>query len=1152
MLRNFFVLALLAGSPISLSAQEYRATLSGRVTDPSGSAVPGAAIVATKADTNSRFQTVTGSDGFYTLPQLAPGGYSLTASAKGFKSYVQSGITLGTDQRVSQDVQLTLGDSTQSITVEADASLLEQASASTGQVLTTREVESLPVNGRSAMTLAYLGFGVISNEARDQERPFENAGLSNQALGGAAGGANEMLMDGVPNTGTTGQSGLRVAYSPPMDAVSEVRVEAFNVDAAYGRSGGGTIEITTKGGTNDFHGTLYEFNQNSFLNATPFFTNAAGGKKTVGAQNSYGGTFGGPIWIPKVYNGRNKLFFFFAYEGWKDRAPSPTFSTVPTTAERNGDFSALLKLGNQYQLYDPNTAKTSGTVISRTAFAGNIIPTSRLNPVALNYLKLLPAPNVAGAADGTNNFFAPLTTLQNYTSYTGRMDYNISDRNKLMGSTHESLWASDSAQHFGIASGETAYRSTWGATLDDVHTFTPTLVGDLRMGFSRYRPYYVQYNIGYDITSLGFPSYIAKNASVLQIPQINFSDGFTQIAGGHQTNQPLNSYQIFGSLNKIMGKHSLKVGGEARRYQFSQVNWTAAAGSYTFDSTWVKNYSNTTGTPTGSGMAAFLLGLPSSGSYTFNAFSTQDSYYYAGFLNDDWHIKPNVTINLGLRWEHSSPSVERYNRQSNGFDPNATNQVSAAALAAYNAAYAKYPDPKLPAGAFKPVGGLFFASSSDRDSYNTPQSFAPRFGISWSPAALHQKTVIRSGVGIFYYPYPVITQPQPGYTFANSYVATNDSFLTPAASLSNPFPNGLTLPPGNSQGVNTNLGQSVSFYNPNLLNEYSFRWDLDIQHQFGKDFLVEAGYTGNHSVHLATSQSLGALPAQYLSTSLTRDASQVALTNALAVTVANPFANLLPGTSLNGSTISVANLLRAYPEFSGVTENYVNNGSSYFHQFAFRAEKRFSGGLQFLVNYQHSRLMEKTSYLNNNPGAFNLENRVSASDRPNRLAINESYDLPFGKGRRLLSKANWLVNGVLGGWQVSTIYTFQSGAPLSWGNVIYYGGDLHYNPRNVSHAFDTTRFNLVSSQQLSNNIRYFPTQFNNLRVDTTHNWDVAIGKTFPICERLRLIYRAEAFNLTNHAQFSAANLTPTSSAFGTVTAQSNLPRAIQMSLRLMF
>ena len=1144
MLRRITLIAAIAA--ISSFAQEFRATLTGRVNDPTGLAVPGASVDAVKADTNTRFHTVSGADGFYTLPLLPPGTYNLTTEAKGFKTYVQDGITLGTNQRVAQDVQLTIGDTTQSVVVTADAQLLESVTASTGQVISTREVENLPVNGRSPMALAYLGFGVISNEARDQERPFENAGLSNQAIGGAAGGANEMLLDGVPNIGTTGQSGLRVAYSPPIDSVSEVKVEAFNVDAAYGRSGGGTIEITTKGGTNQLHGSLFEFNQNSFLNATPFFTNASGGTKTVGRQNNYGVTVGGPVVLPKVYNGRNKLFFFFAWENWQDSGPNPVITTVPTAAERQGDFSALLALGPQYQLYDPATAKLVNGVVNRTAFAGNLIPSSRLSPVAQNYFKLIPAPNQAGSKDGTSNYFAALSTLQTYHSYNGRMDYNVSDRNKLTGSLHESLWQQDSNQVLGVASGETAYRSTWGASIDDVHTFTPTLIGDLRAGFSRYRPYYVQYNIGYDATTLGFPSYINGNATVPQIPQIAFSDAYNGIAGGHQTNQPLNSYQLLGTLSKTLGKHSLKAGAEGRRYQFSQVNWTAAAGSYSFDSTWVKQTSTGSGPQNGGSLAAFDLGLPTSGSYTFNAFSTQDSYYYAGFVNDDWHARPNLTVNLGLRWEYSSPSVERYNRQSNGFDLTAVNAVTKAA----EAAYAAKPIAQLPASAFLPTGGLTFSTPGNRNSYNTPKnSFAPRAGLSWTPGFLKQKTVIRAGAGIFYYPYPVVTQPQPGFTYTNSFVATNDSYVTPAATLSNPFPAGLQPAPGASAGINTSLGQSVSFYNQNLRNEYSFRWDLDVQHQFGKDMLLEVGYTGNHSVHLLTSESLGALPAQYLSTSPVRDAATI---NALGASVTNPFATLLPGSTLNGSTISVSNLLRPYPEFSGVTENYVNNGSSYFHQVAARFQKRFSAGLQFNVNWQHSRLMEKVSYLNNNPGAYNLENRVSASDRPNRLIVNETYDLPFGKGRRFLSNAHWLTDSLLGGWSVAGIYSFQSGAPLAWGNVIYLGGDLNYDPRNINHTFDTTRFVTASSAQLASNLRTFPTQFNNLRVDTTNNVDLNVGKAFSIFERAKLIYRVEAFNLLNHAQFSAPNLTPTASNFGVVTAQSNLPRALQMSLRLVF
>jgi hypothetical protein len=1141
-----------------LSAQEYRSTLTGHVTDPSGASVPNADVIAVKSDTGSRFETHTSQDGFYTLPQLPPGTYQLSVEAPGFKKYLQSGITVGTDQRIGQDVHLDLGSSQQSVVVQADASLLETQSASSGQLITTREVENLPVNGRSPMSLAYLGFGVVSNESRDQERPYENAGLSNQVMGGAAAGANEMLLDGVPNIGTTGQSGLRVAYSPPLDAVTEVKVETLNVDAGYGRSGGGTIELTTKGGGNDFHGAAYEYNQTSALAATPFFTNMAGGSKTRFVQNNYGGTFSGPVSIPKVYNGHDKLFFFFAYEAWKDRQPNPVFVTVPTEAERGGDFSALLKLGKQYQLYDPATAKLSGSTITRTPFANNIVPLNRLNPVALNYLKLLPLPNVPGNSDGTNNFYKGLTTADNYETYVGRLDYNLSDRNKLTGDVHQSLWQQNSGQYFGLASAETAYRATWGAMVDDVETFTPTLVGDFRLGFTRYRPYYVQQSLGYDPTQLGFPSYIATNATVLQLPQMNFADGFTQIGGGHETNQPLNSYQLIGSLTKVLGGHTLKFGGEARRYQFSQVNWTGSSGTYYFDSTWVKASSSATGNPTGSSLAAFLLGLPSNSTsngtsgYTFNAFSTQDSYYYAGFINDDWHARPNLTLNLGLRWEHSTPSVERYNRQSNGFDPTAPNAVTVPAEAAYAAVYAKN-DSKypllVPVSAFTPVGGLYFATPHNRNSYNTPMdSFAPRFGLSWSPGWLHN-TVIRAGTGIFYYPYPVVTQPQPGFTYTNPYVATNDNYLTPATTLSNPFPTGLVYPPGSSLGVNTSLGQSISFYNQNLLNEYSYRWDLDIQHEFAKNYLLEVGYTGNHSVHLATSQSLAALPAQYLSTLPYRDAATI---GALTANVTNPFTGLLPGTSLNSTTTSVSNLLRPFPEFSGITENYVNNGSSYFEQLSVSVRKRLSNGLQFLVNFQHSRLMEKVSYLNNNPGAFNLEKRVSSYDRPNRLVLDETYDLPFGRGRTFLSNANGWVDGILGGWRIGAIYTFQSGAPLGWGNYIYYGGALDYDARNVNHAFDTTQFNTISSQQLLDNLRTFPTQFNNLRTDITNNWDVNVSKTFSIYERLKLMYRAEAFNLANRAQFSSPGTTPTSGTFGQIRSQSNLPRTIQMSLRLFF
>ncbi|MBS1824348.1 MAG: carboxypeptidase regulatory-like domain-containing protein [Acidobacteria bacterium] len=1149
MLRSLALIAIFGGA---LSAQEFRSTLTGRITDPSAAGVPNATVVIIKMDTRARFQTVSGPEGFYTVPQLLPGAYQLTVEVPGFKQYVQSGIEIAANVRATQNVVLAIGSASETVTVTDDAPPLTMASASAGQSITTREVENLPINGRAPMDLAAMAYAVVNTGNRDQNRPYENSGFSNLGMGGAVAGANEVLLDGVPNLGTLGnattQNDRRAAFSPPVDSVSEVKVDVLNVDAAYGGSGGGTVQIITKGGTNGLHGSLSEFNQTSNLTATPFFTNASGGKKTVFRQNQWGITAGGPVMLPKLYDGKDKLFWFFTYEGHKNSEPAPTYTTVPTAAERKGDFSELLRLGTNYTIYDPATAVLSGSTVTRQAFPGNIVPQNRINPIATNYLNFIGMPNFAGKADGTNNYFAPLTTNNSYYSFSGRLDFNISNANKLTGGIRQSLWQQRSGDIFSnIAKGEAAYRSLWGANIDDVHTFSPTLIGNLRAGYNRYRAYYDQNSFGYDPTQLGFPSYVASNATRLLMPQFAFSDGFLVASPEtnlHYSDQPYNTYQVFGSLTKIKGTHTIKFGGELRVLDFSNFNWSGATGNYTFDNTWVKANSTAAGAPLGGSMAAFLLGQPSSGNLSINATAKSTAKYNVLFLQDDWHLRSDVTLNLGIRYEYIGPTTERWNRMSSGFDMAAINQATAAA----SAAYAKAPLAQLPASQFIPTGGLLFATDSHRTATEMPtRSFSPRFGLSWTPAALKGRTVFRTGAGIFDYLYGVLLPQQPGFSFTNTYVATNNSYLTPATTLSNPFPNGIQQPPGSSQGVNTFLGQSVTYLNPALERQYSLRWTFDIQHELTKATTIQVGYIGNHSVHLATNYNFGSLPSQYLSRSPLRDNATI---SALAAVVPNPMAGLLPGTSLNGSTTSVSNILRPFPTFTGVTMQDMTNGGSYFHQVALRFARRMTKGLLFNLNYTHSRLMERVSYLNN--GDFALEKRVSSYDRPNTFGASALYQLPFGRGKSFFSDANKVANLLCGDWAMSTMYTYHEGAPLSWGNLIYYGGDLNYNPRAVNRSFDTSRFNLISNQQLSQNYRTFPTLFNNLRLDGTNNINFSVTKDFAIREQMKLQFRTDSFNAFNRALFGGANLTATSAAFSTITNTTNSPRVIQFALVLKF
>jgi hypothetical protein len=1134
-----------------VNAQEFRSTLAGRVVDPTGAVVAGAKVAAIESATNSRYDTVTNSEGIYTFPLLLPGQYELTAEAKGFKGFSQKGIQVNANARVAQEIVLSVGSASESVTITADAAPLETLRASAGQSITAHELENLPLDGHTALDAEYLGFGVISQENRDANSPSGNAGFATITMGGAAQGANEILLDGVPDIGTQGTTGRRPALLPPPDSVAEVKTESFNMDASAGGAGGGTVEMITKGGTNQLHGALSEYNNDSALQATAFFVNSIGGTKPKSETNQWAAVVGGPVVLPKIYNGKNRLFFFFAYEGIHSGGPTAVFGTTPTAAERTGDFSHLLSLNNgtkNYTLYDPNTAVLSGSTITRTPFPGNIIPTNRLNPIASNFLNsYMPLPNRPGVYDDTNNYAANENAQNPYHFFSGRGDVNISDSNKLTLVGRESFYEQVNGALFNNIAylNNYLYRASWGGMVDDMETFSPTMVGDFRIGFTRYDPYYGQASAGYNPTQLGFPSYMASSSQHLMMPQFSFSDGYTGNTGGNYTNQPSNTYQFFNSYTKVKGSHIIKFGGSIQLQDFSNISWANSTGQFTFDTgTWVKQTSNASAPSLGGSMAQFLLGLPTSGTYALTSPSKADMYYSALFVQDDWHLRPNLTLNLGLRWEHATATTESYNRQTINFNPSAPNQVTQPA----EAAYAKNPLPQLPVSAFLPTGGLVFASPGQRSGSTPDNSFAPRVGVSWVPKALGNKTVIRSGFGIFYYNYGTVSPQQPGFSQSTTYVPTNNSYLTPATTLSNPFPSGIQQPVGNSLGINTYLGQSLTVNNPLLANQYGLRWNFDVQQQLTTNTVLEVAYIGNHAVHLTTSYAFDALPAKYLSTLPFRDTATI---NALGAIVANPFAGLIPGQNLNGTTTSVSNLLTPYPQFSGLTEANMNNGGSYFNQLALKLQKRLSSGLQIFLNFSHSRLMANTTYLNS--GSLALAKQVAADDRPNYLVIAGIYDLPVGRGKAYLANANRVVMFVLGNWQIGSEYTYFQGAPLSFGNDIYNGAPLNYNASDPNGAaFNIAAFNTNSSQQLASNYRTFPSLFNNLRIDSMNNINVNLTKSFVIHENLKIQFRAESYNLCNRPLFESPNMTVTASTFGHITSTTNSPRAIQIALRLTF
>lgn len=1126
-------------------SQQFRGTLTGTVSDNQGAVIPGVRITVNSLETGARSQTVSTGTGNFVVANLAPGFYRVEAEAPNFKRFVLERVQIRSNEQTDVEITLDIGQVVETVTVTSEAPVLTTTTASTGQVIEERQIANMPMNGRTPLMLAQLAFGVIPTSDPRFTRPFDNAGPAGFSMGGAPGQTNELLLDGSPDT----TRNRRVAYNPPVDTVQEVKVESFQADAAYGNTGGGTVNVVTRGGTNEFHGNAYNFNQVSRLAATDFFVNRTGGKKGQLVYNQWGVNAGGPIWLPKLIDGRNRVFWYFAYEGIKDSFPEPFLISVPTEAMRRGDFSQLLSVGANYQLYDPFSGVAEGNRVRRQPIPGNILPQSRLSPIARNTLNYFPLPNQPGEADGRNNYQVNTSRGDDFYSTMGRLDFNVSDKHKLFWNFRHNFRTEFRGFAFGrdnISNGNFLRRVNWGSTLDDVYTLTPTLIMNTRLNWTRFTEGSLRPSLGFDMTSLGFPGSLAAQSSQAVFPRFQFDD-FRSLGDTGSLPFPFDNFQIFNTFTKISGGHTWKFGADLRLLREHVGSFGNASGWYRFRTNWTRGpLDSSPASPFAQDMAGFLLGLPVEGGFDVAAYSSPQAGYASFFVQDDWRVTQTLTLNLGLRYERELATTERYNRQLVGFDATTANRVTQAA----RAAYAQSPIPELPVSAFNPVGGPIYASSGNRSTTTTQNLFSPRFGFAWKPDVWGGKNVIRGGFGIFYFTEGLQPAIQPGFFQTTPFVATLDNFLTPRDTLDAPFRDGVLRPAGAADGINTFLGQAITFYNPRFRNPYSLRWNFSIQREILPNTVFEIGYMGNHAVRLSGARDLNFIPREFLSTSPDRDQPTI---DRLTANVRNPFQGLLPGTGLNGSAIRVEQLLRPFPHFNdnaGVRQNTDNFGSSYFHMMQMRLERRFAQGFSFMGNYMWSKLIEKRSFLNNQD--FAPEKRVASEDRPHRVVINGIWELPFGRGRAYGSNVNRAANLLIGGWTLSGIYTFNSGEPMTWGNVIYFGGDLNWNARNVDQVFDITRFNRNNQQQLDRNIRTFPSRFSQYRNDISNNWDVSVIKDFLITERVRLQYRSEFFNMMNRPAFGNPQLAPTNTAFGRITTQRNLPRTIQMALKLIW
>ncbi|HKA01836.1 MAG TPA: hypothetical protein VKE70_35240, partial [Candidatus Solibacter sp.] len=782
---------------------------------------------------------------------------------------------------------------------------------------------------------------------------------------------------------------------------------------------------------------------------------------------------------------------------------------------------------------------------------------------AQKILSYYPPPEQSGTANGTNNLDRTnWPSRVKYHSDVYKFDQNISDRNRLMFRMVSNRNDNNSVDFFGYDNpsvGAHFWQTSLGFAAAENYSFGPRLVMDVRLSYSSFVRAQGPNDAGkgFNLTTVGFPQYLQNAIPPAQqeFPRISIA-GFTNFGGRAPLYKNTETRSLGVTFYRIAGSHQVKFGGEFRfdpenragvspTDTSTSLNFTASS-AYT-----VGPLSNAAAAPIGQALAGFLYGI-TTGSITVPSttdFAESDKVF-AGFVQDDWKATRKLNVNFGLRYEYQTALTERYNRSVRGFDPTAA--LPFAAQAAAN--YAKNPTPEVSPSAFQAQGGLLFAGvgGQPRTFYNPEtRQLMPRAGIAYAP---NSKTVIRAGAGVFYGSLGVRLQDaiQIGFNQLTNIVATNDGGVTFASSLSNPFPNGILRPTGSSLGTLTYVGNPIGFFNPEPLAPKLVKYEVDIQRQLPAGFVFSAGYLGSRGFDLEVARSLKPLPNQYLSTSSTRDQTTI---NYLSANLPNPF-NGIPqfaGTNLSGTVVPRTALIAPYPQFSAISY-YTYDGKSWYDALNVKLEKRFSHGYLATLTYTWSSFLSANALLN--AGDAEPAKFRAPQDFPHHIAFSGIYELPVGRGRPLLSGLRGISQAILGGWDISYIYTYQSGPPIAFGNVLLTGSardiPLSSDRRNASQWFNTSVFNRNSPQQLANNLIVLSPTFARIRAAAYNSSDASLLKHVQIREGLRMEVRIDALNVFNQVTFAPPNTSPTNSSFGMVTTQMNVPRRMQGMLRLQF
>lgn len=1162
-LRNFAIRILLLlcifYRPPDVHAQTFYGSVVGNAVDSNGAVVPNARATLINLATTERRTAESDSDGNFKFVNLVPGNYRLEVEKGGFKRLVREPVIVEVQSAVRIDTTLEVGDVAQVVEITGQTPLLQPETTSLGQVVDSRKVQEMPLNGRNVLNLVSLVPGVVpQGQSMGNPTGTNIFAWGNYQIGGGAANQSATFIDG---------GSINVAYVnlttlvPTQDAVQEFRVQTNNLSAEFGRFTGGVINLTTKSGSSSFHGSAYEFLRNKVLNANTFFNNRSNIGRPAFTQNQFGANLGGPVF-------KEKLFFFFSYEGFRQRQGQSFLTSVPTDAMRNGDFSAI-----SAQIYDPLTTcgrlgnpacardANGAEILTRQPFANNQIPVSRLDPTAKILSNLWAKPNLPGTVF---NYATNASVGGNNDQINARMDYNLSEKQRLFGRytrwSNLNLPIDPYKTKTYVDRGPETFK-THQFVLADTYTFNQNMIADVRLSYLRFIYDRSPESLGVDLTTFGWPAALNSQVAYTHIPTPcvqGYTDVFCTNGTGSIIIARNENYSLAPTLTWISGRHTLKFGGEIRRLTHNYAQSNNPAGAFNFNNLFTSsNPFSPAGT--GIGFASFMLGYGTDGNISTPALVAGQQIYQGYFVNDTFQLSQRLTVNYGLRWEMPGPWTERFDRLT-VFLPNAASPLSTTA---------------------SPIRGkLGLVNTPDRESRYSQERYwnllAPRLGFSYR---FLNKTVVRGGYGIFYLPNDVAFSTAPNNAPVNSlatqWVATIDGSVTPVDRLSNPFPNGVLTPPGNRPTFQQILlGQGLG--NSPIADEpygYNQQWNLNIQHELKDGTLVEVAYAGSKGTHLPANQQIDQLPDEFL-----------ALGSQLQQQVTNPFFGQITSGPLAARTVARGQLLRPFPQYNGVSIGGISNRNSSYHALQAKVEKRFRAGGSILGSYSWSKLISDTDTLTGwleasgpagvqNNNNLRLERSLASFDVPHRLVISYVLDLPVGKGRKLLGDVSGPADKLLSGWGVNGVYTAQSGFPLrfttasnltnSFGggsrpNVVAgcsssVSGSAQSKLGSASDAsapkwFNTSCFSQPAAFTFGTEGRVDP----KLRAHGMNNVDFALFKRTKLTEQVGLEFRTEFFNLFNRVQFNFPGQALGNPQFGVVSSQVNNPRLVQFALRLVF